>query len=157
MSAQLLKKASILGAGSMGHGIAQLLVMTGTEVTLVDINDEILAKARQKIQWSIDKFVEKRTIRKEDADAAMARLHTTTNMNEAFKDADLVVEAAPENLEMKKKLFAQIDKAAPNHAILGSNTSTLSITELGKMTSRPDKVVGLHFFNPPQMLSLIHI
>ncbi len=124
---------------------------------MVDINDEILAKARQKIQWSIDKFVEKRTIRKEDADAAMARLHTTTNMNEAFKDADLVVEAAPENLEMKKKLFAQIDKAAPNHAILGSNTSTLSITELGKMTSRPDKVVGLHFFNPPQMMPLLEI
>jgi enoyl-CoA hydratase/3-hydroxyacyl-CoA dehydrogenase len=157
MSTQPLKKAAVLGAGSMGHGIAQLLIMTGTEVTLVDISDDILAKARQKIQWSIDKFVEKRTVNKVDADAAMARLHTTTNMNEAFKDADLVVEAAPENLEMKKKLFAQIDKAAPKHAILGSNTSTLSITELGKMTSRPDKVVGLHFFNPPQMMPLLEI
>jgi enoyl-CoA hydratase/3-hydroxyacyl-CoA dehydrogenase len=157
MSTQLLKKAAVIGAGSMGHGIAQLLIMTGTEVTLVDINDDILAKARQKIQWSIDKFVEKRTVNKVDADAAMARLHTTTNMNEAFKDADLIVEAAPENLEMKKKLFAQIDKVAPKHAILGSNTSTLSITELGKMTSRPDKVVGLHFFNPPQMMPLLEI
>jgi enoyl-CoA hydratase/3-hydroxyacyl-CoA dehydrogenase len=157
MSTQPLKKAAVLGAGSMGHGIAQLLIMTGTEVTLVDISDDILAKARQKIQWSIDKFVEKRTVNKVDADAAMARLHTTTNMNEAFKDADLVVEAAPENLEMKKKLFAQIDKVAPKHAILGSNTSTLSITELGKMTSRPDKVVGLHFFNPPQMMPLLEI
>lgn len=157
MSTQPLKKAAVLGAGSMGHGIAQLLIMTGTDVTIVDINDDILAKARQKIQWSIDKFVEKRTIRKEDADAAMARLHTTTNMNEAFKDADLVVEAAPENLEMKKRLFAEIDKAAPKHAILGSNTSTLSITELGKVTSRPDKVVGLHFFNPPQMMPLLEI
>jgi enoyl-CoA hydratase/3-hydroxyacyl-CoA dehydrogenase len=157
MSTQPLKKAAVLGAGSMGHGIAQLLVMTGTEVTLVDINDDILAKARQKIQWSIDKFVEKRTVSKADADAAMARLHTTTNMNEAFKDADLVVEAAPENLEMKKKLFAQIDKVAPKHAILGSNTSTLSITELGKVTSRPDKVLGLHFFNPPQMMPLLEI
>jgi enoyl-CoA hydratase/3-hydroxyacyl-CoA dehydrogenase len=157
MSTQPLKKAAVLGAGSMGHGIAQLLIMTGTEVTLVDVNDDILAKARQKIQWSIDKFVEKRTVNKVDADAAMARLHTTTNMNEAFKDADLVVEAAPENLEMKKKLFAQIDKVAPKHAILGSNTSTLSITELGKMTSRPDKVVGLHFFNPPQMMPLLEV
>ncbi len=141
----------------MGHGIAQLLVMTGTEVTIVDINDEILSKARQKIQWSVEKFVEKRTIRKEDGDAAMARLHTTTDMNTAFKDADLIVEAAPENLEMKKKLFAQIDKVAPKHAILGSNTSTLSITELGKVTTRPDKVVGLHFFNPPQMMPLLEI
>ena len=74
----------------MGHGIAQLLAMTGTDVTLVDISDDILAKAREKIQWSIQKFVEKRTIRKEDADAALARLHTTTNMDEAFKNADLI-------------------------------------------------------------------
>jgi len=157
MSTQAVKKAAVLGAGSMGHGIAQLLIMTGTEVSMVDINDEILAKACQKIQWSIEKFVEKRTIRKEDGDAALARLHTTTSMDEAFKDADLIVEAAPENLEMKKKLFAQMDKAAPKHAILGSNTSTLSITELGKATSRPDKVVGLHFFNPPQMMPLLEI
>lgn len=157
MSTQPLKKAAVLGAGSMGHGIAQLLVMTGTEVTMVDINDDILGKARQKIQWSLEKFVEKRTIRKEDAEAALARLHTTTSMDEAFKDADLIVEAAPENLEMKKKLFAQIDRIAPKHAILGSNTSTLSITELGKVTSRPDKVVGLHFFNPPQMMPLLEI
>jgi len=157
MSTQPLKKAAVIGAGSMGHGIAQLLIMTGTEVNLVDVNDEILAKGKQKIGWSIDKFVEKRTVNKADADAAMARLHTTTNMNEAFKDVDLIVEAAPENLEMKKKLFAQIDKVAPKHAILGSNTSTLSITELGKMTSRPDKVVGLHFFNPAQMMPLLEI
>jgi len=157
MSTQPLNKAAVLGAGSMGHGIAQLLAMTGTDVTLVDISDDILAKAREKIQWSIQKFVEKRTIRKEDADAALARLHTSTNMDEAFKNADLVVEAAPENLELKKKLFAQIDKIAPKHAILGSNTSTLSITELGKVTSRPDKVVGLHFFNPAQMMPLLEI
>ena len=157
MSTQPLKKAAVIGAGSMGHGIAQLLIMTGTEVTIVDINDDILAKGRQKIQWSIEKFVEKRTVSKEDADAAMARLHTTTKMDEAFKDADLIVEAAPENLDMKKKLFAEMDKAAPKHAILGSNTSTLSITELGKVTSRPDKVVGLHFFNPPQMMPLLEI
>jgi len=157
MSTQPVKKAAVIGAGSMGHGIAQLLIMTGTDVNLVDINDEILAKAKQKIGWSIDKFVEKRTVNRADADAAMARLHTTTNWNEALKDADLVVEAAPENLEMKKKLFAQIEKFAPKHAILGSNTSTLSITELGKVTSRPDKVVGLHFFNPPQMMPLLEI
>ena len=157
MNTQPLKKAAVIGAGSMGHGIAQLLVMTGTEVMLVDINDEILSKARQKIQWSINRFVEKRTVNKTDADAAMERLHTSTSMSDSFKDADLVVEAAPENLEIKKKLFAEIDKAAPKHAILGSNTSTLSITELGKMTGRPDKVVGLHFFNPPQMMPLLEI
>jgi len=157
MSAQPLNRAAVLGAGFMGHGIAQLLIMTGTDVALVDINDEILAKARQKVQWSLEKFVEKRTIRKEDADAALARLRTTTNIDEAFKDADLIIEAAPENLEMKKKLFAQMDKIAPKHAIFGSNTSTLSITELGKVTSRPDKVVGLHFFSPPQMMPLLEI
>jgi enoyl-CoA hydratase / 3-hydroxyacyl-CoA dehydrogenase len=157
MATQPLRKAAVIGAGSMGHGIAQLLIMTGTDVTIVDVNDEILAKARQKIQWSIEKFVEKRTVNKADADAAMGRLHTTTNMNGAFKDADLIIEAAPENLEMKKKLFAQMEQAAPKHTIFGSNTSTLSITELGKVTSRPDKVVGLHFFNPPQMMPLLEI
>jgi enoyl-CoA hydratase/3-hydroxyacyl-CoA dehydrogenase len=157
MATQPLRKAAVIGAGSMGHGIAQLLIMTGTDVTIVDVNDEILAKSRQKIQWSIEKFVEKRTVNKTDADAAMARLHTTTNMNEAFTDADLIIEAAPENLEMKKKLFAQMEQAAPKHTIFGSNTSTLSITELGKVTSRPDKVVGLHFFNPPQMMPLLEI
>jgi len=157
MSRQPLNRAAILGVGSMGHGIAQLLAMTGTEVTMVDINEEILTKARQKIQWSIEKFVEKRTIRKEDAETTLARLHATTNFEEAFKNADLIVEAAPENLELKKKLFAQMDKVAPKHVILGSNTSTLSITELGKATNRPDKVVGLHFFNPPQMMPLLEI
>jgi enoyl-CoA hydratase/3-hydroxyacyl-CoA dehydrogenase len=141
----------------MGHGIAQLMAMTGVDVTLVDVNDEILDKARENVQWSVQKLVQKGKVSKDDADNAMAHLHTTTKLNHACENADLIIEAIPENLEIKKKLFAQVDKLAPEPAILGSNTSTLSITELGKATGRPDKVVGLHFFNPPQLMPLLEI
>ncbi len=141
----------------MGHGIAQLMAMAGVDVALVDVNDEILDKARENVQWSVQKLVQKGKVSKNDADKAMAHLHTTTKLNHACENADLIIEAIPENLEMKKELFAQVDKLAPEHAILGSNTSTLSITELGKATGRPDKVVGLHFFNPPQLMPLLEI
>jgi enoyl-CoA hydratase/3-hydroxyacyl-CoA dehydrogenase len=157
MHSQPLRKAAVVGAGSMGHGIAQLMAMTGVDVTLVDVNDEILDKARRNIQWSVQKLVEKGKVGKDNADRAMACLQTTTNLNRACENADLIIEAIPENLEVRMKLFAQLDKLAPGHAILGSNTSTLSVSELGKATGRPDKVVGLHFFNPPQLMPLLEI
>lgn len=141
----------------MGHGIAELLAMTGYEVVMIDISDELLQKGKEKIKWSLDKFVEKKRIRKEDADAALARISTTTSYEQAGKDMDLAIEAVPENMDLKRKVFSTLDSAAPPNAILASNTSTLSITEMGKATKRPDKVAGMHFFNPPIMMALIEV
>lgn len=157
MTEHPLRNATVVGAGAMGHGIAQLLAIAGKDVILVDVSEAILATARQNIQWSLRRLVEKGKIQKDQEEKALARLHTTTHTDLAFERADLVIEAVAENLEMKEQLFAQMDKTTPKHAILGSNTSALSITELGKATRRPDKVVGLHFFNPAQLMPLLEI
>jgi enoyl-CoA hydratase/3-hydroxyacyl-CoA dehydrogenase len=155
--AEKVKKVAVIGSGAMGHGITQLLAMTGHEVAMIDIKEEFLQKGLEKIQWSLNKFVEKRRIRQEDADAALARIKTTTSYEEGCKDIDLAIEAVPEKLDLKKQVFAKIDSIAPAHAMIASNTSTLSITEMGNATSRPDKVAGMHFFNPPQLMALIEI
>jgi enoyl-CoA hydratase/3-hydroxyacyl-CoA dehydrogenase len=152
-----LKKAAVIGSGAMGHGITQLLAMSGIEVAMVDISDELLQKGMDKIKWSLGKFVEKKRIRQEDADAALSRIKATTSYEEAAKDIDLAIEAVPENMELKKQVFAKLDSMAPPHAILASNTSTLSITEMGNATKRPEKVAGMHFFNPPQMMALVEV
>ncbi len=157
MAAEGVKKAAVVGSGAMGHGITQLLAMNGYYVSMVDINDEILQKAKEKIKWSLNKFAEKRRIRQEDADAAFARIATTTNYELAAKDIDFAIEAAPENMELKRTVFSKLDQAAPPHAILASNTSTLSITEMGNATRRADKVAGMHFFNPPQLMALVEV
>ena len=152
-----LKKAAVIGSGAMGHGIAQLLAMAGYEVAMVDISDELLQKGKEKIKWSLDKFVEKKRIRAEDAAATLARITTTTSYEQAAKDIDLAIEAVLESIEIKKKVFATLDQLAPSHAIFASNTSTLSITEMGKATKRQDKVAGMHFFNPPQLMALVEV
>lgn len=157
MSVERIRKAAVIGSGAMGHGISELLAMNGYEVIMVDVNDEILQKAREKIKWSLSKFVEKRRIRQEDADATLARVATTTSYEEAAKSVDFAIEASPENIELKKTIFAKLDQVAPLHAILASNTSTLSITEMGKATKRPDKVAGMHFFNPPYQMALVEV
>lgn len=157
LAAEKLKKVAVVGSGAMGHGIAELLAMAGYEVTMIDINDELLTKAMEKIKWSLNKFVEKKRIRREDADATLARIHTTTSYEQAARDIDLAIEAVPENIELKKKVFSTLDSLAPSHALLASNTSTLSITEMGKATKRPAKVAGMHFFNPPHSMVLVEV
>ena len=157
MAIEKIKKVAVVGSGAMGHGIAQLLAMNGIEVTMVDISEDFLQKGKEKIKWSLEKFVEKKRIRREDADAALARIGTTTSYEQAAKDIDFAVEAVPENMELKKKVFATLDSFSPPYAILASNTSTLSITEMGKATKRPDKVAGMHFFNPPQLMALVEV
>ncbi|MBS7616705.1 3-hydroxyacyl-CoA dehydrogenase [Candidatus Bathyarchaeota archaeon] len=152
-----MKKAVVIGSGAMGHGITQLLAMNGYQVTMVDISDDLLQKAVEKIRWSLNKFAEKKRVRQEDVDAALSRISTTTSYEQAAKDVDLAVEAVPENMELKKQVFAKLDSVAPSHAILASNTSTLSITEMGNATNRPDKVAGMHFFNPPQLMALVEV
>lgn len=157
MAIEKIKKAGVAGAGAMGSGIAQLLAMAGCEVSLIDVSDEFLQKGMEKMKWSLDKFVEKKRIRREDADAALARVSVTTSYEQAGKNIDLAIEVVPENIELKKKVFATLDSFAPSNAILASNTSALSITEMGKATKRPDKVAGMHFFNPPQLMTLVEV
>ncbi|MGB9135195.1 MAG: 3-hydroxyacyl-CoA dehydrogenase [Candidatus Bathyarchaeia archaeon] len=146
-----------MGTGAMGHGIAQILAMSGCEVTMLDVSEELLQKAKEKIKWSLDKFAEKKRLRQEDAEAAFARISTATSYEQAATGIDLAVEAVPENMELKKKVFATLDTHAPAQAVLASNTSTLSITEMGGATKRPDKVAGMHFFNPPQLMALVEV
>jgi len=157
LTAEKIKKAAVIGSGAMGHGIAQLLAVAGIEVAMVDVNDEILQKGKEKIKWSLDKYVEKKRIRQEEASAALARISTTTSYEKAGKEVDFAIEASPENMEIKKKVFSKLDEVSPAHAILASNTSTLSITEMGKATKRADRVAGMHFFNPPQMMALVEV
>jgi len=157
LTAEKIEKAAVIGSGAMGHGIAQLLAVAGIEVAMVDVNDEILQKGKEKIKWSLDKYVEKKRIRQEEASAALARISTTTSYEKAGKEVDFAIEASPENMELKKKIFSKLDEVSPAHAILASNTSTLSITEMGKATKRADRVAGMHFFNPPQMMALVEV
>ncbi|MEM2337238.1 MAG: 3-hydroxyacyl-CoA dehydrogenase [Candidatus Bathyarchaeia archaeon] len=155
--AREVKEVAVIGSGTMGHGIAQILAMNGFQVAIVDVSQVFLEKALEKIKWSLSKFVEKRRIRQEDADAALARIHVTTSYEEAAMNVDVAIEVVPENIELKKKVFSELDRVAPPYAVLASNTSTLSITELGKATNRPDKVAGMHFFNPPQLMLLVEV
>ncbi|MCK5414060.1 MAG: 3-hydroxyacyl-CoA dehydrogenase, partial [Thermoplasmata archaeon] len=120
-------------------------------------NEEVLKKAVDSISWSLGKFAEKKTIREEDAKAALARIKTNVDLEAAVADADLVVEAVPEKLELKKSIFKRLDGAAPAHAILASNTSSLSITEMAAQTDRADKVIGMHFFSPPVLMALVEV
>ena len=133
------------------------MALAGFEVTLVDINEEVLKKAVDSIGWSLSKFAEKKTIREEDAKAALARVKTNVDLEAAVADADLVVEAVPEKIELKKNIFKRLNDAAPAHAILASNTSSLSITEMASQTDRPDKVIGMHFFSPPVLMTLVEV
>jgi len=157
MKLEDIKTIAVLGAGTMGHGIAQICAMAGFNVNLMDIKEEILKGAMEKIKWSLSKFVEKRRISQEQADQAFSRIKTMTSLEEAVKNADFVIEAVPENLDLKKKVFADVDKNAPPHTIIASNTSSLPIPEMADATNRPDKVVGMHFFNPPQMMLLVEV
>ncbi|MDW8062699.1 MAG: 3-hydroxyacyl-CoA dehydrogenase/enoyl-CoA hydratase family protein [Candidatus Caldarchaeum sp.] len=147
----------VVGAGVMGHGIAEVASLAGYEVTMVDVSDDFLAKGLEKIRWSLEKFVEKKRVTKEQADAALRRIKTSTNLADAVKDADLVIEAVPENISIKREIFATVSRNAPQHALLATNTSTLPISEIAAATDRPDKVVGMHFFNPPPMMPLLEI
>ena len=141
----------------MGHGIAQVSATAGYNVILRDIKQEFLDKAMEKIHWSLDKLVKKEKISKEEGDAIFSRITPVVDLNEAVKDAELVIEVVPEIMDLKKQVYAELDKAAKSEVIFASNTSTLPITEIANTTSRPDKFIGIHFFNPPQLMKLVQI
>lgn len=152
-----VKNITVLGSGIMGHGIAQVSAMSGYNVVLRDIEQSFLDKAMEKIRWSLDKLVAKEKISKQESDAIFSRIMTKVDLSEAVKEADMVIEAVPEIMDLKKKVYAELDKVADKRIIFASNTSTLPITEIADTTSRPDKFIGIHFFNPPQLMKLVEV
>ncbi len=152
-----INKITVLGSGVMGHGIAQVSAMAGYTVTLRDIEQSFLDKAMEKIRWSLNKLVEKQKLSQGDADSIFARITPKVDLKDALKDADLLIEAVPEDMNLKKKVYAEIDSLAEQKTLYASNTSTLPITDMAALTSRPDRFIGLHFFNPPQLMPLVEV
>ena len=142
----------------MGHGIAQVCAQTGKfEVRMRDIEQRFVDNGMRMIDDSLQRFVKKGTLTERESQETRARIHPTLDLKEAVEDADLVIEAVTENPPLKKSVLAEADKHAPPHAIIASNTSSISITEIGAATKRAEKVCGMHFFNPPQLMRLIEI
>jgi enoyl-CoA hydratase/3-hydroxyacyl-CoA dehydrogenase len=152
-----IKNITVLGSGIMGHGIAQVSAMSGYNVVLRDIEQQFLDKAMGKIKWSLDKLVSKEKISQSQADDIYSRIIPIVDLKEAVKDCDLVIEAVPEIMDLKKKVYAELDKVAGKNVVFASNTSTLPITEIANTISRPERFIGIHFFNPPQLMKLVEI
>ena len=152
-----IKNITILGSGIMGHGIAQVSAMAGYNVVLRDIEQKFLDKAIEKIKWSLDKLVSKEKISENERDDIFSRIKPIVDLKDAVHDCDLVIEAVPEIMDLKKKVYAELDKVAGEQVIFASNTSTLPITEIANTISRPKKFIGIHFFNPPQLMKLVEV
>jgi enoyl-CoA hydratase/3-hydroxyacyl-CoA dehydrogenase len=154
-----VKKIAVMGAGVMGHGIAQVALLAGYKVALRDIEQRFVDKGVQGIKESLQKFyVNKNKITPEQMDKMLTeQLQPVVDIEKAVYDADVVIEVVPEDIGIKHSVFKELDKYAPKHAILASNTSMMSITKIAEVTNRPDKVVGMHFFNPPVIMKLVEI
>ncbi|MDE1726792.1 MAG: 3-hydroxyacyl-CoA dehydrogenase family protein [Thaumarchaeota archaeon] len=152
-----IKNITVLGSGIMGHGIAQVAAMHGYNVILRDIEQQFLDKAMEKIKWSLDKLVSKQKISEEESQKIFSRITPKIDLGEALRNCDLMIEAVPEVMDLKKKVYAEADAVANNNTIYASNTSTLPITEIANITNRPDKFIGIHFFNPPQLMKLVEV
>jgi len=157
MKIEDLKTVAVLGAGVMGHGIAQVSAMAGYTVIMRDISNEILETAKGNIRSSLDRLVKRGRLTEKDLEAALARISITIDLKEAVKKADIVIEAIPERLDLKQRIFKDVEEVAPKDAILASNTSSLSITEIAKAVKNPERVVGTHFFNPPAIMRLVEV
>ncbi len=154
------RRVLVIGAGLMGGGIAQVAAMAGYRVTLRDVNQEMLDKAVSNIAWSLGKFVEKGQLTSEARQATMSRLSTTlstTLILDAATDADFAIEAVFEDKALKQEVFRELDRLCPAHAIMASNTSAIPVTELARVTKRPDHVVGTHFFSPVPLMPLCEL
>ncbi len=153
----MAQKITVIGAGEMGHGIAELLALHGYTVAMRDIKQEYLDRGMERLNWSLNKLVEKAQVTRQQADEALARITPTLDLAEACRDADFVIEAVFEDVDLKKRVFRELDEAAPDKTILASNTSAIPITNMAFATRRPAKVVGMHFFNPPMLMPLIEV
>lgn len=159
MGLENIKQVAVIGAGNMGSGIAELLSrLGGYQVIMTDTTDELVQRGLQNQKNNLQKFfVDKGKITADEMEAIIGRIKLTTDIAEAASKADFIIEAVFESMELKKAVFKQLDEAAPPHAILASNTSYLSVTEMANQTKRPDKVVGMHFFNPPAIMKLVEV
>ena len=149
--------AVVVGAGTMGHGIAQVCAMAGLQTTLVDLDEAVLQRGMAAITANLDKGVARGKVSEAERSAALSRLQSATDGDAALKEADLFIEAVPENMALKKRIFADADAKLPEGAVLGSNTSSLSITEIASATGRPASVIGVHFFNPVHIMKLVEV
>lgn len=152
-----MKKVAVIGAGTMGNGIAHVFAQSGYEVSLVDVNQTALEKAISTIKKNLDRLLQKEKITEEIKDNTVKRLTTFTEIKKGVADADLIIEAATENEEIKLKIFKELDEVCKPEAILASNTSSIPITKIGSVTKRPDKVIGMHFMNPVPIMKLVEI
>jgi 3-hydroxybutyryl-CoA dehydrogenase len=152
-----MKNITVIGAGTMGNGIAHVFAQSGFIVSLADVNAAQLEKAMQTITKNFDRQVTKGTVTEDQKQQAISNIKTFTDINEAVKNAELIIEAATENVDLKLKIFKQIDEAAPQGAILASNTSSISITKIASVTKRHELVIGMHFMNPVPVMKLVEI
>ncbi len=157
MKFEAIKVISIFGAGTMGHGIAQIMAQQGYKVFLGDISQELLDTALDRVKRSLQKLAEKGKISQDEIEGTLSMITGTIDMEEVAKEADFIIEAIPERLDAKKELFKQFDKVCKEEAIFATNTSTLSITEIASATERPEKVIGMHFFNPVPLMNIVEI
>ncbi len=152
-----IKKVAVIGGGTMGNGIAHVFAMNGFKVNLIETQQEFADRAISTITKNLDRMVSKEKIDEAKRNDSLANISVHLDIADGVKEADLVVEAVPENLDIKKTVWQAIDKSAPGHAILGSNTSSISITKLAASTNRPEKFIGMHFFNPVPVMKLVEI
>ncbi len=150
-------KVTVLGAGTMGHGIAQVSAMTGNEVTIRDIETEFLDDGVDAIASNLQGGVDRGKVTPEQKERTLARIETTTSLPKSVRDADLVVEAVPEDIDIKQETFSDVEEHSPNDAVIASNTSSLSVTEIASVLNNPGRAIGLHFFNPVHIMDLVEI
>ena len=152
-----MENIAVIGAGTMGNGIAHVFAQNGYKVNLIDISAEALDKAFKTIEKNLDRMLSKEKITTETKEKTLSNLHKITNLQEGVSDADLVVEAATENMDIKLSIFKQMDQFAPANCILSTNTSSISITKIAAVTKRADKVIGMHFMNPVPIMKLVEV
>jgi len=148
---------AVLGAGTMGHGIAQVCAAAGCSVRLFDIDQAAVQAGQDRIEGNLTKGIERGKVTEAERDGVLSRLTLHTSIGEAADGADLVVEAAPESMALKEKIFTEVDAASPDHAILASNTSSLSITQIASVVADPTRFIGMHFFNPVHIMKLVEV
>ena len=152
-----MRKIAIIGAGTMGNGIAHTFAQSGYEVSLIDISDDSLQRGMNTIEKNLDRMLKREKISEDDKQNTLDKIKTFTSMNDGLAGVDLVVEAATENMDIKLKIFSQLDELCGENVILASNTSSISITKIASVTNRPDKVIGMHFMNPVPVMKLVEI
>jgi 3-hydroxybutyryl-CoA dehydrogenase len=152
-----IEKITVIGAGTMGHGIAQVAALAGYQVVLEDINEDFVSRGLARIKDNLQKGVERGKVSADDLTVALARIQTSSSLPDAVRDADLIVEAVVEKLDAKQQLFADLDSICKAETIFGTNTSSLSVSAIASATTRTDRVIGLHFFNPVHIMKLLEV